>query len=184
MRVWVWEFGNEAPCDLGMRVWEWSSSGLGSVQSTKQTSWVRTQKTAKCWYPCQCKYPRIYTQPIHNATDILYTCVYHASGSTRMGLSNLTISLTILEGKRWFGLIDYTGMLTYAHVYKMNVSKSIPVLQTQERSSLRIKLCLRASDRNLEDPGSNTGWISMTFFAIHVSNLKLFTENLLVDVTQ
>ena len=31
MRVWVWEFGNEAPWGLGMRVWVWGSSGLYSM---------------------------------------------------------------------------------------------------------------------------------------------------------
>ena len=148
MRVWVWEFGNEAPCDLGMRVWEWSSSGLGSVQSTKQTSWVRTQKTAKCCYPCQCKYPRIYTQPIHTThTQCHWHTVYVCTITTMPVVAHAWVyqtwpSLTTLEGKRWFGLIDYTGMLTYAHMYKMNVSKSTPVLQAHERSSLRTKLCL------------------------------------------
>ena len=38
-----------------------------------------------------------------------------------------------------------------------------PLLQCQSSSG---SVGIRASDQNLEDPGSNPGWISMSFFTI------------------
>ena len=54
----------------------WERAKLSAIYSHwQQTTWVYTQRTAKCCDACQHKYPRVYTQPIRYLLLTLYMCV-------------------------------------------------------------------------------------------------------------
>ena len=138
--VWKWESGYES---LGTRlrgVWEWESGYEAQVVCTvchliweiKHCPFILTTNLLSPYTENSqvlLGLPVQVSQNIHTTHTQCHwhtvQSMYHASGSTRMSLSNLTIS----HHPGGWEMVRFDRLYRHAHVCKIHVSKSTSVLQ-------------------------------------------------------